>query len=67
MGLKLFLDKADWLSRLLESVYPFVFIDSTFLKMRRENRVRNVAVYVVVGINPKGYKELLELLGERSE
>ena len=48
-----------WLSRPLEPVYAFVFIDSTFVKMRMDSRVRNVAVYTVVGITPEGHKELL--------
>ena len=49
----------EWLSRPLEPVYAFLFIDCTFVKVRLEGRVRNAAVYTVVGINPEGYKEIL--------
>ncbi len=49
----------EWLSRPLEPVYAFLFIDCTFAKVRLEGRVKNAAVYTVVGINPEGYKEIL--------
>ena len=49
----------EWLSRPLEPVYAFLFIDCTFVKVRLEGRVRNAAVYTVVGINPEGYKDIL--------
>ena len=49
----------EWLSRPLEPVYAFLFIDCTFVKVRLEGRVKNAAVYTVVGINPEGYKEIL--------
>ncbi len=48
-----------WLSRPLEPVYAFLFIDCTFVKARLEGRVKNTAVYTVVGINTEGYKEIL--------
>ena len=49
----------EWLARPLEPVYAFLFIDCTFVKVRLEGKVRNAAVYTVVGINPEGYKEIL--------
>jgi len=49
----------EWLSRPLEPVYACLFIDCTFVKVRLEGKVRNAAVYTVVGINPQGYKEIL--------
>ena len=49
----------EWLSRPLEPVYAFLFIDCTFVKIRLEGKVRNAAVYTVVGINTEGYKEIL--------
>jgi len=57
----------EWLSRPLESTYAFLFIDCTFVKMRSKGRVRSVTLYVVVGINPEGYKEILGFWISESE
>ncbi|MCK4301269.1 MAG: IS256 family transposase [candidate division Zixibacteria bacterium] len=54
-----------WQSRPLEAVYPIVYLDAIHLKMRHSGQVKNQAVYLALGINPDGYKELLGLwIGE---
>jgi putative transposase len=54
-----------WQSRPLEAVYPIVYLDAIHLKMRHSGQVKNQAVYLALGINLEGYKELLGLwIGE---
>jgi len=50
-----------WQSRSLEAVYPMIFLDALFVKMRHEGRVENRAVYMALGINLEGQKEVLGL------
>ena len=58
-------DVKAWQSRPLDAVYPIVYLDAIHLKMRTEGRVQNQAVYLALGINLDGYKELLGLwIGE---
>lgn len=55
-----------WQSRPLDSVYPIVYLDAIHLKMRHSGLVKNQAVYLALGINAEGYKELLGLwIGEQ--
>jgi len=54
-----------WQNRPLEPVYPIVYLDAIHLKMRHSGQVKNQAVYLALGINLEGYKELLGLwIGE---
>jgi putative transposase len=50
-----------WQSRPLDAVYPIVHLDAIHLKMRHSGRVKSQAVYLALGINLEGYKELLGL------
>ena len=50
-----------WQSRPLEAFYPVIFLDALFVKMRHEGRVENRAVFVALGINLEGQKEVLGL------
>jgi putative transposase len=55
----------EWQSRPLDAIYPIVYLDAIHLKMRSSGHVQNSAVYVAVGINREGNKELLGLwIGE---
>lgn len=49
----------EWQSRPLDSVYPIVYLDCIVLKIRQDNRVINKAVYLALGVNMEGQKELL--------
>ena len=57
----------DWQSRPLEAVYPVVFFDALRVKIRDEGMVKNKAVYVVLGMNRSGEKEVLGLWIEQTE
>lgn len=48
-----------WQNRPLAKIYPFVYLDAIHLKLRREGRIENVAVYVVLGINLEGHRDIL--------
>ena len=49
----------EWQNRPLESVYPIVFFDGIFEKVRRDGKVQNICSYTVLGINSDGIKEIL--------
>lgn len=50
---------AEWQSRLLERVYPIIYLDAIHFKVRKENRIINKAAYSVLGINMAGNKDIL--------
>ena len=50
-----------WQSRPLAAVYPILYFDAIFVKSRQEGPVKNKAVYLALGINIDGEKELLGL------
>jgi putative transposase len=56
-----------WQNRPLEPFYGVVFLDALYVKMRHEGRVENRAVYVALGINMEGRKEVLGLWTSANE
>jgi putative transposase len=50
-----------WQNRALENVYPIVFFDCLVVKVRHEKRIINKAVYVALGIDLSGKKDILGL------
>ena len=49
----------EWQNRPLDPVYPIVYMDCIVLKIRQDKRVINKAIYLVLGVNLEGHKELL--------
>ena len=49
----------EWQSRPLESIYVILFVDCIFYKVKEDGRVKDKAVYVIIGINQEGKKEFL--------
>lgn len=49
----------EWQNRTLDAVYPIVYLDCIVLKIRQNNRVINKSMYLALGINTEGHKELL--------
>jgi len=49
----------EWQSRPLDEVYPIVYLDCLVVKIRQDKRVINKAIYLALGINLEGHKELL--------
>jgi transposase-like protein len=54
-------DVKAWQGRPLESVYPIVFFDCLVLKVRQDKRIINKAVYVALGVDMNGTKDILGL------
>jgi putative transposase len=56
-----------WQNRPLEAVYPIVYLDALQVKIRDAGQVQNRAIYVAMGINLEGNKEVLGLWAGQSE
>ena len=50
-----------WQNRALEPLYGIVYLDALYVKMRHEGRVENRAVYVALGVDMEGRKDVLGL------
>ena len=48
-----------WQNRELEEIYPIVYLDALHFKVRDSGHVGNKAVYLAVGVNMDGLKEVL--------
>lgn len=57
----------EWQGRPLDTCYPLVFFDAIRVKIRDEGFVRNKAVYIALGIQPDGTKEVLGIWIEQTE
>lgn len=49
----------EWQNRPLESVYPIIFIDATYFNVKVEQSIVKRAVYIILGVNLSGEKEVL--------
>lgn len=56
-----------WQNRPLESVYPIVYLDCIVVKVHQDKRVINKSIYLALGVNTEGHKELLGLWINESE
>lgn len=62
---KVMTNVADWQNRLLDKVYPIVYMDAMHFKVRDDGRVVNRAAYICLGINKEGMKDILGIwIGE---
>ena len=50
-----------WQSRPLDSIYPIVYLDCIHVKVRDAGSVRAKAVYLAIGVNMEGHKEVMGL------
>lgn len=56
-----------WQSRPLENMYPVLYLDALMVKMRHEGRVENRAVFVAIGVDEEGQKDVLGLWSAANE
>lgn len=56
-----------WQGRPLDAVYPIAYLDALIVKIRDQGVVRNKAVYLALGVNVQGGKEVLGLWIEQNE
>ena len=57
----------EWRSRPLEDIYPFLWLDALFFKVKQDGQIKNMAAYMVLGMNTEGEKELLGIYLSESE
>lgn len=56
-----------WQSRPLERVYPILYLDCIMVKVRDSAHILNKAVYLVIGVNLEGMKEVLGMWVAQTE
>lgn len=56
-----------WQSRPLDSCYPIVYLDCIVVKVRQDKQIINKAVYLALGVNMEGHKELLGMWMSENE
>ena len=49
----------EWQSRPLDPVYPIVYLDCIVVKIRQDKQVINKSIFLALGVNLEGHKELL--------
>lgn len=57
----------SWQGRALEPIYGIVYLDALYVKMRHDGRVENRAVYVALGVDLEGKKDVLGLWTSANE
>ena len=58
---------AEWQNRPLKKFYTFLFVDCLYVTLRREYETKNCAVYVILGYDADGVKDILGLWINESE
>jgi len=56
-----------WQNRPLDDIYPIVFLDCIVVKCRQDGRVSRMSVYLALGVNMDGQKELLGIWMAKTE
>lgn len=55
----------EWQNRPLKKFYPFIFVDCLYVNIRREMETKSCAVYVILGYDINGIKDILGIwIGE---
>lgn len=55
----------EWQNRPLKKFYTFLFVDCLYVSVRKEMETKNLAVYVILGYDVNGIKDILGLwIGE---
>lgn len=49
----------EWQERPLDPVYPFVWMDALFYKVKQDGKIKSMAAYLALGMNLEGEKDLL--------
>lgn len=57
----------EWQNRPLDGVYPIMYFDALRMKIRDEGRVVNKAIYLAVGVNMDGHKDVLGIWLDKNE
>ncbi len=58
----------EWQARPLEAIYPIVFLDAIHVRIKRDGKIQNTAVYTALAVNLDGKKDILgHWIGDGSE
>ncbi len=57
----------SWQNRPLEAIYAIVYFDALIVKVRQDKRIINKAVYVALGVDLTGRKDILGLCISENE
>ena len=57
----------EWRSRPLDRVYPFVWLDALFYKVKQDGQIKSMAAFLVLGMNVEGEKDLLGIYLSQTE
>ena len=57
----------EWQNRPLEALYPIVYFDAIWLKVRDQGQVMNKAAYLAIGVGLDGLKDVLGIWLEKTE
>ena len=57
----------EWRNRPLAGVYPFVWLDALFYKVKQDGQIKSMAAYMVLGMNVEGEKDLLGIYLAQTE
>jgi len=60
-------DIVAWQNRPLDGVYPIMYLDCIYVKGRDNHTIINKAVYIAIGVNIEGKKELLGIWVGKNE
>ena len=57
----------QWRDRPLEAIYPIVWLDAIVVKVHEDHQIKKKTIYLALGVNLEGYKELLGIWLAESE
>jgi putative transposase len=49
----------EWQNRPLENIYPVIWLDAMFFKVREDGSVKSKAIYSILGVTLEGHKEVI--------
>ena len=64
---KVLASAAEWQNRILDKIYPIVYLDAMYFKVRSNGKIVNKAVYICLGYTMEGYKDILGLWVDEAE
>lgn len=64
---KVLASAAEWQNRMLDSIYPIVYLDAMYFKVRSNGKIVNKAVYICLGYDMNGYKDILGIWVDEAE
>lgn len=56
-----------WQNRPLDSIYPIIYLDCLVVKVKENNQIINKSLFLAIGVNMDGHKELLGMWLAKNE